>query len=96
MIDIDQYTAQFTLKNAVKYLIEGVAIAVAAFLIPNRKSSLQEIAVIGLIAALTFFILDVFAPSVGPSARQGAGLGVGYNLIANPPSGLPLKNVRFQ
>ena len=96
LIDVSSYTSQFTVKNIIKYLIEGVAIAIAAFLIPNRKSSIKEVLIIGLVAALTFFVLDVFAPSVGAHSRQGAGLGIGYQLVAKPPVGLPLKNVRFQ
>lgn len=95
LIDFDGYMSMFTLKNLVKYIIEGVAIAVAAFLIPNRNSSLKEVAIIGLVAALTFFVLDTFSPATGDHSRQGAGLGIGYNLIASPPVGLPLKNVRF-
>jgi hypothetical protein len=32
---------------------------------------------IALVAAATFALLDMFAPSIGQSARLGAGLGVG-------------------
>jgi hypothetical protein len=32
-------------------------------------------------AAATFSILDVFIPSMGQSARSGAGAGLGVNLI---------------
>ena len=36
---------------------------------------------IALTAAATFAILDVFIPSMGESARGGAGFGLGANLI---------------
>jgi len=42
---------------------------------------LDEVLVIGLMAAATFSILDVFIPSMGQSARSGAGAGLGINLI---------------
>ena len=42
----------------------------------------------GLVAAATFSLLDLFAPSVSGSARQGAGFGVGAGLVGWPAGGL--------
>jgi len=42
----------------------------------------EEIIVIALTAAAaTFAIMDVFIPSMGESARGGAGFGLGANLV---------------
>jgi hypothetical protein len=41
----------------------------------------EEILIIALTAAATFSILDVFIPSMGSSARNGAGLTLGSNLV---------------
>jgi ABC-type Co2+ transport system permease subunit len=69
------------LKRAVKYLIEGLIVAIAAFAIPKRSLNLEEISALALTAAATFAILDTYVPSMGVSARSGAGLGVGFNLV---------------
>jgi hypothetical protein len=45
---------------------------------------LSEIAMIALVAIATFAVLDVYAPSVGSSARSGAGFGIGANLVGFP------------
>ena len=66
-------------SNLLKYLLEGLAVAVAAFYIP-KGLSLQEVGLIALTAAATFLVLDLFSPSVAAGARQGAGFGIGYNL----------------
>jgi len=75
-------------KRAVKYLIEGAAVAVALFLISKGngkdKLSWQEIALVALTAAAVFAILDMFAPSISYAARQGAGFGLGANLVGFP------------
>lgn len=68
------------LQSLIKYLLEGAAVALAAFYIPNRKSDLREIALIALTAAATFAILDQFSPAVATGTRQGAGFGIGYNI----------------
>ena len=68
-------------KRAIKYLIEGLVVALAAFAIPKKQPNVEEISVIALTAAATFAILDVFIPSMGDSARGGAGFGIGANLI---------------
>jgi len=69
------------LQSVCKYALEGAAVAAAAFYIPQRKSNLQEVAMIALTAALVFAVLDNFAPSVGSGARQGAGFGIGYGMV---------------
>jgi len=60
-----------------KYLLEGLAVAAAAYYIPQRKTNLREVAMIALTAAATFAVLDLFAPAVAGGARQGAGFGIG-------------------
>ena len=45
---------------------------------------MENILVISLTAAATFAILDMFTPSIGGSARMGAGFGVGANLVGFP------------
>ena len=44
----------------------------------------KEIVIIGLMAAATFSVLDVFVPSIASSARGGAGFGIGANLVGFP------------
>jgi hypothetical protein len=39
---------------------------------------------IALTAAATFSILDTYVPSMGVSARTGAGLGIGLNMTKFP------------
>jgi hypothetical protein len=70
--------------RVVKYLLEGVAVAVAAFVLPGKTLKVGEVAMIALVATATFAILDVYAPSVGSSARTGAGFGIGANLVGFP------------
>jgi hypothetical protein len=68
----------------VKYLLEGLAVAVAAYVIPGKTMRFGEVAMIALTATATFAILDIYAPSVGSSARTGAGFGIGANLVGFP------------
>jgi threonine/homoserine efflux transporter RhtA len=67
-------------KRAIKYLIEGLAVAVVSLLIPKKQLNIEEIVIIALTAAATFSILDVFAPSIGEAARSGVGLAVGSGI----------------
>jgi hypothetical protein len=68
----------------VKYALEGLAVAVAAYLLPGKVLKFSEIAMIALVALSTFAILDIYAPSVGSSARTGAGFGIGASLVGFP------------
>ena len=72
------------LKRAIKYLVEGLMVAIAAFAIPKRSLDIEEIILIALTAAATFSILDTYIPSMGVTARSGAGFGIGANLVKFP------------
>ena len=72
------------IKRIIKYLIEGFIVAIACFAIPKRSLNLEEIALIALTAAATFSILDTYVPSMGVTARSGAGFGIGANLVKFP------------
>jgi len=71
--------------RVIKYLLEGLAVAVAMVIIPRRVPSLEEIISISGVADL---VLDLLSPSVGLTARQGAGFGLGANLVKFPGGGL--------
>jgi hypothetical protein len=71
-------------KRLVKYALEGLAVAIACYLLPGKKLQVNEIGTIALTALAVFAILDIYAPSVGSSARTGAGFGIGANLVGFP------------
>lgn len=64
------------MQNILKYLLEGLAIALAVYLV-SKSTKPKEIAMIALVGAATFAVLDLFAPRVGSGARLGAGFGLG-------------------
>ena len=86
------FDLQEVVKRAIKYLIEGGAVAVAAYYIPQgvNKPSFEEIALIAITAAATFALLDMLAPNdsdmgrIADNARMGAGFGIGGNLVGFP------------
>jgi ABC-type Co2+ transport system permease subunit len=71
-------------KRIIKYLVEGLMVAIAAYAIPKRSLNVEEIILIALTAAATFSILDTYIPSMGVSARTGAGFGIGAGLVKFP------------
>jgi hypothetical protein len=87
--------ANEVIRRTIKYLVEGFAVAVAAFYIPRKKMNLEEVAMIAVTAAATLAILDLLAPQIGTSARQGAGFGIGASMVgfAVPRPGIPVANM---
>jgi len=81
---MDSFSATELITRAIKYLLEGLAVAVAMVIIPRKVPNVEEIAVVSVIAAGVFAILDLLSPSVGLTARQGAGFGLGANLVGFP------------
>ena len=71
--------------RAIKYLLEGLAVAVACYLLPGKRIRADEIGMIALTALAVFAILDIYAPSVGSSARTGAGFSLGAQLVGGFP-----------
>ena len=71
-------------RRIVKYVVEGIMVAIAAYAIPKRSTNLDEVMLIALTAAATFSILDTYVPSMAVLARSGAGFGMGANLVGFP------------
>jgi len=78
------FDVQELIKRIIKYLVEGLMVALAAYAIPKRSLNIEEIALIALTAAATFSILDTYIPAIGVTARSGAGFGIGANLVGFP------------
>ena len=79
MIDLGE-----VVRRAVKYLVEGIMVAISAYAIQKKSLNLDEVLLIALTAAATFSILDTYVPSMAVSARSGAGFGIGANLVGFP------------
>lgn len=79
MIDLGELT-----RRAIKYIVEGIMVALAAYAIPKKNLNIDEVILIALTAAATFTILDTYLPSMAVSARSGAGFGIGANLVGFP------------
>lgn len=65
----------------VKIILEGLAVAMAAFFIPKKEMNFESIIAIALSASAIFLLLDQFSPEIGASVRQGAGIGIGLNQV---------------
>uniref|UniRef100_A0A6C0KVW5 Uncharacterized protein n=1 Tax=viral metagenome TaxID=1070528 RepID=A0A6C0KVW5_9ZZZZ len=68
------------ITRLVKYLIEGLVVAIVAAILPSKSLTGSEIALLALVAASIFSILDLLAPSIGSSTRTGVGLGLGFQM----------------
>ena len=76
------------LRRLFKYLVEGLMVAIAAYVFPRKKMNPDEILMIAVVSSATFVILDMYAPEIGDTARKGAGFGIGASLVGFP--GKPL------
>lgn len=75
------------LQISIKYIIEGIIIAIVAFYVPLmfktslRKPTIIEILGLAITAALTMFILDLYSPNTSLGARLGLGFKIGKSLL---------------
>ena len=78
--------------RAIKEIVEGIAVAICVFLVGSNKKgggfSVEETAIVALTAAAVFSILDTYIPTMGVTARSGAGFGIGANLVGFPAAAL--------
>ena len=65
-------------------IVLAITIAVVIVHIIAMTVTVTISIVIALTAAATFSILDTYIPSMGESARSGAGFGIGANLVGFP------------
>ena len=56
-------------KRLIKYALEGLAVAVACYLLPGKKLRVEEIGTIALTALAVFAILDIYARKVANLAE---------------------------
>ena len=84
MSSIGSFDFSELVKRAIKYFVEGIMVAIAAWAIPKHSLKLEEIGLLAITAAATFSILDTYLPSMAVSARSGAGFGIGANLVGFP------------
>jgi hypothetical protein len=71
----------FDIGSLVKYLLEGLAVGIASFLIPAKKMVLTDIILVAVTAAAVFAVLDIFTPLVAAGSRQGTGFALGYQQL---------------
>jgi len=76
------FDVEEVVRRVIKYLIEGLAVAVAAYYIPKKgRMKLSEVVMIGVTAASVFAVLDLASPTIADNARLGAGFGIGYKMV---------------
>jgi uncharacterized PurR-regulated membrane protein YhhQ (DUF165 family) len=54
------------LMRVIKYALEGLAVAIAAYVFPGKTLKVSEVGMIALVATATFAILDIYARALGP------------------------------
>ena len=65
-------TTNDILKRAMKYLIEGLAVAFVAYLVAKDSLTTRQILIIALTAAITFALLDFISPTISYSVNLTA------------------------
>jgi ABC-type Co2+ transport system permease subunit len=83
---MDSIDSRELCKRVVKYILEGLCVAFAAMVLPKQKIDIEAVFALGLVAAATFAILDLFSPTAGIASRYGVGGALGVGLAG----GLPL------
>jgi hypothetical protein len=84
--DVFSVNAKDILKRAIKYLLEGLAVAFVAYYFTRGKLDWKEIILLGITAAFVFAILDTFSPTVALGTRFGAGFGIGQAMFGLNPT----------
>jgi len=73
-------------KRVVKYVLEGLVVAIAACVLPKDKFRFEDVLALALVAASTFAIIDTMMPSLSYPLNMGVGFGLGANLVNFPGS----------
>ena len=58
-------------KRVVKYVLEGLVVAIAACVLPKDKFRFEDVLALALVAASTFAIIDTMMPSLSYTFKYG-------------------------
>ena len=70
-----------SMKHIVRYLIEGIVIILAAFVINGKDYDLASLGLVASALSLTLFLFDLFSSDSALGLRVGSGIGIGLNII---------------
>jgi hypothetical protein len=79
------------ISSLTKYVLEGLAVGIAIYLISKNRHTPMEIIMIAGVSALTLAILDMWAPGVALGTRQGTGFGIGFRQVGFGDAGADKK-----
>jgi hypothetical protein len=74
------------MKPVITYLLEGVAIAFVSKYLLGGGTTIKELFLISVTVTAALYVLDQFSPEVSRGTRQGAGFGIGANLVGGGDS----------
>jgi hypothetical protein len=80
----NSFDMQEIITRILKYIVEGLAVALVAYLLPSKSLPSEEIIYLHVSAAAIFSILDLLAPSISSTVREGVGYGLGFRLAGFP------------
>jgi len=69
------------MKYLLRYILQGLAVAIVARLYPKVNLNINEIIYIAAISSTTFCVLDLFAPNVYQNVLNGIGFNIGKNIV---------------
>ena len=75
-----------TFSLIIAYVLEGLAITAAIYLISKKSLSISKLGMIFSSITGTIIILDLLSPKIGAGARHGYGFGTGFKLIGGDRS----------
>ena len=78
---MDSFNSRELCKRIIKYILEGIVVAIACLLIPKAKPDFEAIIALGLVAAATFAVIDTLMPSLNFPVKFGVGFGIGNSLV---------------
>lgn len=70
------------------YFMEALAIAFVSRILLNKQTLDVETLMFAVVITVTHIVLDLFAPDIGATARQGSGFGIGYKQVGGNSAGL--------
>ena len=70
----------------IAYLLESLAITFVVYILAKKTLSFDHLSWLFVSIASTLFLLDLFSPQIGLSARQGQGFVSGMSLMGGSPS----------